>query len=228
MSAFQISIFGIVIITAYSFAIVAVVLVLNRLLKNFRWRWWLLALPALVLMVLPWAEEAWIAWHFNEACRDAGIKVSRQVEAEGFYDSTMRSGYELIRDRKFRFMEHPSTEAGKIDHIEFKDGQWTKMTLEHPKARYVFQYAYRPTLHRYEEPVGWKLERTQFEVRDIQTGEVLGSDTRITRYPNSMELLWLRFFGPANVGCSGPLDEPEKQKRKGLIYDYVLTTKKFQ
>ena len=102
------------------------------------------------------------------------------------------------------------------------------MTLEHPEARYVFKYAYQPTPHRHEELVAWKLEKTQYEVMDLQTGEVIGSDTRITRYPSVMEMLWLRYFGPANVGCSGPLDQPDKQKRKGLIYDYVLIPKKSQ
>lgn len=222
MDSFQITIFGIAIIAAYSLAIAAVTFAFSRLLKRFRWKWWLLAPPALLLMAMPWAEEVWIALHFRSACKGAGIKVSRQVEVDGFYDSTMHSGYELIRDRKFKFMEHPSSEAGKIDHIEFANGQWKKVTLEYPKARYVLKYAYQPTPHRYEEPIGWKLEKLQYEVVDLQTGEILGSDTRITRYPNSMEMLWLQFFGPANLGCSAPLEEPNKKMRSGRINDYVL------
>lgn len=228
MSGFQISPFGIVIIALYSFAIGTAALVLSSLLKNLRWRWWVLAPPALLLMALPWAEEAWIAWHFKEACKDAGVKVYKQVEVEGFYDSIMQSGYELVRDKGYRFMEHPSDNGKTVDQIKFVQGEWQKTPLDHPQARYQYKYSYQTTPHRYEEPIGWKLEKLEYQVIDRETGEVLGRDTRITRLPNYMELLWLRFFGPANLGCSGPLNQPERQKRAGLIYEYVLIPKKSQ
>lgn len=97
--------------------------------------------------------------------------------------------------------------------------------LDKPGARYQVKWHYQPTRYRYEEPIGWKLEKSELQVVDRETGEVLGRDTRIVRFPNFMESAWLQFFGPANVGCSGPLGEPEKQKRKGLIYDYVFIPK---
>lgn len=237
MSAFQITPFGIVIIAAYSFAIGVIALVLSRLLKSLRWRWWLLAPPALLLMALPWAEEAWIAWHFNEACKEAGVKVYRQVEVEGYLDSTnsydrqsvtvgpqfnenptQQAGFE---ERGFRFLEQSLTDGG-ARHLE-RTGDRVMVTINNePKARYQVKYHYQPTRHRYEEPIGWKLEKLEYQLVDRETGEVLGRDTRITRFPNYMELLWLRYFGPANVRCSGPLNDLEKQKRTGLIYDYVL------
>lgn len=242
MSAFQITPFGVVIIAVYSFAIGIAALVLSRLLKNFRWRWWLLAPPALLLMALPWAEEAWIAWHFNEACKEAGVKVYRQVEVEGYvYDLSRDSrsstnpglwkldanSLEAFDREGYRFRENMLKDGGVL-HVERHPEGLMATLLDKPTARYVFKHAYEPVPFRYEEPIGWKLEKFEYEVIDRETGEILGRDTRVTRFPNHMELLWLRYFGPANLGCSGPLDQPEKQKRTGLIYNYVLIPKKSQ
>lgn len=208
MSAFQITPFGIVIIAAYSFAIGVIALVLSRLLKSLRWRWWLLAPPALLLMALPWAEEAWIAWHFNEACKEAGVKVYRQVDVEGFYDSTMRSGYERIRDGGFGFMEHPSNEAGKVDHIERVQEEWKKKILDRPSARYQLKYTYQPSKNSHEEPIGWKLEKVERQVIDSQTGEILGRQIHVNRGFPIYEALWAQFFGGAILTCPGPNVRP--------------------
>jgi len=79
-------------------------------------------------MALPWAEETWIAWHFNETCKEAGVKVYRQVEVDGFYDGTMGTGYSFIEDYGFRFMEE-KTSDGKIAHTEKPEGQWKTTIL---------------------------------------------------------------------------------------------------
>lgn len=207
MSAFQITPFGIVIIAVYSFAIVAVALLLSRLLKNFRWRWWLLAPPALLLMALPWAEEGWIAWHFNEACKEAGVKVYRQVEVEGFYDGTLGTGYSFIEDYGFKFMEE-KTSDGKIAHTEKADGQWKTTILEKPSARYHVIYAYQPRPHVYERPIGRKLEKSERLVIDSQTGEILGRDVAINRWASIADVLWAQFIGSTMRTCPGPDFQP--------------------
>ena len=94
--------------------------------------------------------------------------------------------------------------------------------LDHPQARYHYKFL-DP---RQEIPIGRRLKKFGDQVIDSETNEVLGSDTRFVRYPNLAETLWLQYFGPAALSCSGPLDAPEKQKRTGLIYDYVLKSTK--
>ena len=123
-------------------------------------------------------------------------------------------------------MEHPSDQRKRIDHIEMEHGQWKRTTIDQPKARYHFKYSYQPKPFHYEASIGWKIEKLQYEVVDNETGEILGVDARITRYPNFSESLWLRFFGPGNAGCSGPLDASIEQSRAGPVYEKVLIPKK--
>ena len=203
MNAFQITPFGIVIIASYSFAIGVFALVISRLLKNLHWRWWLLAPPMLFLFALPWAEEAWIAWHFNEACKEAGVKVFRQLEVDGFYDGTIGTGYSFIEDYGFKFMEE-KTNDGKIAHTERPDGQWKTTILEKPTARYHVTYAYHPRPHVYEEPIGWRLEKIERRIVDSQTGEILGRDVVINRWASMADALWAQFIGSTLRTCPGP------------------------
>lgn len=203
MSAFQISPIGIAIIAVYSFLIGILARFLSRQMKDIRWRWWLLAPPALLLMALPWAEEAWIAWHFNEACKEAGVKVYRQVEVEGFYDGTIGTGYSFIEDYGFKFMEEKNRD-GKIAHTERPDGQWKTTILEKPSARYHVIYAYQPRPHVYEQPIGRKLEKTESLVVDSQTGEILGRDVLVKRWASIADALWAQFIGSTLRTCPDP------------------------
>lgn len=226
LSAFQITPFGFIIIGIYSFGIWVIALVFSRIFASFRKRWWILGPPTLAMIALPWGEEIWIASRFKEACSDAGVKVYRQVEVDGFYDSTMRSGYSLIREKGFAFMEHPSNKKGKVDHIEIEHGEWVTKTIDQPSARYHFKHFYQPKPFQNWVSIGWRIDKIQYEVIDTETDEVLGVDVRIKRYPSFAESLWLRFFDPRGVGCSGPLDTSKKHSRTGILYDHVIIPKK--
>lgn len=208
MNGFMITPIGITVIAVYSFAILMAALFLSRLMPKFRWKWALLAPPAALLLSLPWAEEAWISWHFKEACKDAGVTVYRQVEVEGFYDSTMRSGYERIRDGGFGFMEHPSNKAGKVDHIELVQDDWKKTILDRPSARYQLKYTYQPSENSHEEPIGWKLEKVERQIIDSQTGEILGRQIHVNRGLPIYEAWWAQSFGGAMVSCPSPNVQP--------------------
>lgn len=202
MNGFMISPIGIVVIAVYSFVILMAVLFLSRLLLKFRWKWVLLAPPAALLLSLPWAEEAWISWHFKEACKNAGVKVYRQVEAEGFYDESQETAYTYVEDG-FKFMEHLEGE-GKILHVERPLGQWQIKYLDRPSARYQLKYTYQPTYHSHEEPIGWKLEKVERQVIDSQTGEVLGRQIHVNRGLPIYEAWWAQSFGGAMVSCPSP------------------------
>ncbi|MDR0776219.1 MAG: hypothetical protein LBE81_06230 [Azonexus sp.] len=220
MSAFQITPFGLAIIVIYSFAIGSVALFLGRQLKDFRWRWWMLAPPALVLLALPWAEEAWIAWHFHQACKDAGVKVYRTVEVEGYLNAAT-SIYERqkvslgpqfpnnpteladFEKQGFRYFENLLTDGG-ARHLERVDDKVIVTLLDKPEARYHVVYHHRPTRHRYEEPIGWRLEKTERQVIDSQTGEILGRSTTIRRWYPMVDAIWIGLFGSYPKVCPGP------------------------
>ncbi|HNN45834.1 MAG TPA: hypothetical protein PKN34_07240 [Azospira sp.] len=238
MNSLMITPIGIGIIGIYS-AVVGVALLwpLFRLLRNSRWKLWVVSIVGLPVLAAPWAEEAWIAWHFNEACKDAGVTVFRQVEVDGYADGTgqydrksIKTG-PLFNDGSTRQLDFEKAgyryyedllKDGGARHLEREEGQMMVTILDHPQARYHYKFL-DP---RQEIPIGRRLKKFGDQVIDSETNEVLGSDTRFVRYPNLAETLWLQYFGPAALSCSGPLDAPEKQKRTGLIYDYVLKSTK--
>lgn len=94
-----------------------------RVTRGMRGRKALLGVVGTVFLILPIAEELWIAWHFGQACKQAGTFIYKKVEVEGFYDDTGggtmtrlvgRPPYQFIESResggKYRRVEHASAE----------------------------------------------------------------------------------------------------------------------
>ena len=78
----------------------------------------LLLVVGVVFLILPVAEELWIAWNFGQACKEAGAFIYRKVEVDGFYDSTIRSAYEITRARRYQFVEHATEDRKGIERVE--------------------------------------------------------------------------------------------------------------
>lgn len=222
MNGFMITPIGIVIIAVYSFVILMAVLFLSRLMPKFRWKWVLLAPPAALLLSLPWAEEAWISWHFKEACKDAGVTVYRQVEVEGYVDDTSRRSRRSVTpgfwkldvgslesfDRAgYSFIENMLDDGGVL-RVERHPSGLMASVLEHPTARYRLVHHYQPTPYRIEEPIGWKLQKIERRVIDSQTGEILGRDVIIKRVLPTHEALIAGLFGTPIVLCPNPDVQP--------------------
>lgn len=227
---YQIGIVGAGIIAVYS-ALVLLIIVwpLGKFLKRFSWRWRLIGPIAFILLAAPWAEEYWIARNFELACKDAGVHVYKQVEVEGFYDSTTSTPHgevfpmhaQELEESGFSFMELVSSEdKNKIVHIKKKDGQWRKEVLDQPTARYHYKYAYQPTPYKQEERIGWKLEKLGMVIVDSETGEVIGRDTQYRRTINIAEGSWRLYWGLAKTTCQGSAPKPPDLRH--LLYHYVL------
>lgn len=216
MSGYMISPIGFLIIAAYSAVIGGVFFFVNRLMKGFRWRWMLVGPPALVLLSLPWAEEAWISWHFNEACKDAGVKVYRQVVAEGYAGSIITSKRGSISIGPL-FSQDPTQQApfekdgyrfyedlligGGARHLE-RAGDRVVVTLrDQPEARYILKYSYQPQPSVIEEPIGWKLKKIERQVIDSHASEILGKETKIIRIFPTHEALVAKYLGPPILIC---------------------------
>jgi hypothetical protein len=143
-----------------------------------RWeRAWILMLPLFaLLLILPWAEELLIAWNFGQLCKkDAGIFVYHKVQVDGFYDSTMRSGYENIDRVGYRFMEQPSRDKAKIEHIEKSNDVWKVTILDRPTARYQYVWTDQDT------PMSHKVDRIERAVLDAELNQQLARDTKYRR-----------------------------------------------
>ena len=217
---YQIGVVGTGIILAYSAVILLIITwPLLRLLRKFRWKWVVVMPLTVMLLAAPWAEEYWIARNFALACEDAGVHVYKQVAVDGFYDGTMGSGYELINQYGYQFMEHKGNE-GKTEHIEKVNGQWKVTHLDHPTARYHYKYAYQPSPYKTEERIGWKLEKLGMIIVDSETGEVIGRDTKYRRTINIAEGSWRLFWGLAKTTCEGTA--PKLPDLRHLLYRYVL------
>jgi hypothetical protein len=223
MSNFQITPFGIVLIGIYS-GIVCLTLMwpVSRLIKASALRWpiaWIVATP---LLMAPWVEEAWIAWHFTEACKEAGVKVYRQVEVEGYVDDSSRSSRKSANpgfwkpdsgslksfdSAGYRFNENMLDDGGVL-RVERHGEGLLATQLDRPTGRYHLRYSYQPTYRSHEEPVGWKVEKVERQVVDSQTGEILGRDVTVKRWAPMADALWAQFIGSTLVRCPGPNVQP--------------------
>jgi len=163
------------------------------------------------------------------------VHVYRKVEAEGFYDDTASgptspgpiTNPQAIESREksgLRFLERKAGyRTKKFSHVEKVNGRWVVSILDHPTARYVYKF----TDPRREIPVAHRIEKYEKIIVDSQTREILGRDTRFKRSPAWINF-WAGFFGSGLTICNGPSDEPEKQKRYGLLYNHVLIPTKKQ
>ncbi len=179
-----------------------------------RWkRAWIVMVPLfLLLYAAPVAEEFWIAWNFGQLCKkDAGIFVNKTVEVDGFYDATMRSGFENIEKGGYRFMEHPSRDRTRVEHVEKVNGQWVTNELDHPTARYHY------TTNIYGSRAAHKITRQESLVTDKASGAVLG---RYVEYGRRSPWFFVG-LGEVPYSCDGP-DGGPNSKYNRLIYREIL------
>ena len=217
----QISIFGIAIAAVYSLLVVGLLVLLWYPLRRWRLTWVPFALAGLVAIAAPWAEEYWIASRFEELCKEAGVHVYRTVEVEGFLDATSPSSPfgvtsgpwdspQAIKDfdrTGYRFQELLLTD-GRARRLErTPDGIWQSL-LDRPTARYHYKHAYQPTPFETEKVLGWKLKKTEVQVVNSQTGEVIAREVGFNRYPSVLEGMWIRLFGSGLTQCPDPGKAP--------------------
>ena len=192
---------GEVLILVYTSAGLAITGALFFALRKRRWKWAVVAPLVLVVATLaaaPFAEEAHIASHFAALCKDAGVHVGRKVLAAGFYDGIMRSGFLYIDRSGYEFMEHPSSDRKKVEHVEKIDGKWVTTVLDRPSARYHLLES-QPN-----RKAGYRIVVTERVVVDSQNGEVIARDTTYKRYANSVDQSWAGALGSTLTFCPDP------------------------
>jgi len=78
--------------------------------RKFTWRSALIS--AVVIAMLPWAEEWWIASSFGYYCRkDAGVFVYKTVEVDGYYNGT-GAVTRIVDGPAYKFIEGPERGGG--------------------------------------------------------------------------------------------------------------------
>jgi len=208
--------FGTFIVVSYTALGLLAVGALFFFIRKWRWRWFLvtpLFVGVIGLAVAPFVEESVIESRFEEVCRDAGIHVVRKVEAQGFYDTTMRSGDSYINRLGFIFMEHPAPgDRRKIEHVEKVGGDWKRTIYERPTARYHLVES------QANKAVGHKVRVQERVVIDTQTREVIARDTTYKRTANTINQAWMGLIGSTLRLCP----DPSKGPPRGDLVDQTI------
>jgi hypothetical protein len=199
-------------IAAYTVVGFSIVGAVHFFIRRHPWRWLITTPLVLVVAALalgPFLEEARMASQFAELCSNAGVHVQRKVEAGGFYDGTMQSAYVYIDRSGYSFMEQPTTDRKKVEHVERVDGKWQTKVLDRPSARY---HLLGTELHK---KVGHRIYMDETIVLDSQTGEVISRATAYKRYANSVDQAWAGMIGSTLRICPDPGNGPPRPRLVG-------------
>jgi len=228
---------GTFIVVCYTVLLLAVVALCYFLLRRWWWKW--MAITPMLLGVAwlayaPFAEESNIETRFAELCKDAGVKIVRKVEVEGFYNDVEstglgprhpqavaeyeKQGFRYYEKRLARYVDGRVVEnpEASVVHIEKVDGEWKTTLLTKPRARYYFKQT------RNSENVGHKIWISEWALVDSLTGEAIGRDVLIKSLPNRIDLWWAAMLGDPTRYCPGFGYE---QKRGSLLRDALIPLK---
>lgn len=221
----QISPIGIVIaLVIYAIAFLALRPVFRALgrQKTIRYLSWPLGVS---ILILPWADELWIAHQFEEICNTAGLSISTKVAVSGFLDDTSRSSSVNVRTgpienpqaiRSFDLSGYKFREMalsdGKIWRVERTSTGLNATIRDQPESLYAFR---RPIS---DASAGYRILCSEDVVVRYATSEKLASYRYCKRYSGVIESLWMRFFHLGPVAYC----PDQSAQLKGMLYTFVL------
>lgn len=202
-------------------------------LKPGPFKWGTLGLLGVVLAAIPVGDDAYIQWHFNRLCRDAGMHYEKKIAVDGYYDSVMTGpstagpitnlpAIESYDRDGFRFFERRAGYApGKYgdqplqySHVEKADGKWQTSILDRPTARYHYKHSSK------HDAVAFQVTKFEDVILDTETKKVIGRRTIYTRYPGWLDSRWLGFFDTQGKQC------PPSDKAGHLLTAALIPTNK--
>jgi hypothetical protein len=222
MGFYYISIFSLIPL-AIAYGLLALVFWgLTRITREMRGRKAVLVAVGAVFLVLPVAEEVWIAWNFAQACGEAGTFIYKRVQVEGFYDDTRTThagpptpqAVKSFEESGYQFLEMKGKE--KFIRIEKTDGNWRAVVLDQPKARYHYRWP-----DPYGVRVAHKVGKSERLVIDTETNEQIARYTGFGRRP---PWFWIGLDTPP-FACDAPGRWP-LARGNPLIYREALIPKR--
>jgi len=163
-----------------------------------------------LFLVLPVAEELWIAWNFGQACKEAGTFINKKVQVEGFYDHTSHWWRQLKENSNYQFVESRDQSNGTLWRVERHGEEVKHFRIDRATARYHFRM---PSSHAF---AGHKITKHETVVIDTAANEVIG---RYTRYSRTSP--WFYWSLRGDFSCDGPGRWPFARS-SFLIYRDVL------
>ena len=183
-------------------------------LKPGPFKWAILGFLGLIFAALPVGDDAYIQWHFNRLCRDAGMHYEKKIAVDGYYDDTSTGAgtagpiispqaIEHFDRAGFRFFERRAgyvpgkygDQPVKFAHVEKVEGKWEVSILDRPMARYHYKYLSQ------HEPIAFRVRKVDIAIVDTETNKVVGRQLIYTRYSGWLDGLWLGFFDARGNQC---------------------------
>ncbi|HTQ76429.1 MAG TPA: hypothetical protein VMI15_00260, partial [Burkholderiales bacterium] len=153
MRFFYFSVFSMALLAAYCVVVTPLIWLIWTKLFNRKFTARFATISALVVAVLPWTEEFWIAYNFGQRCRkDAGIFVNKTVDVKGFYDDTTAWGPRQIAAYGYEYVESRDPVYQTLTRVERASEkerdealEWYKNSNPGKSERSADQYIVRPT-----------------------------------------------------------------------------------
>lgn len=190
-----ITILGWIIIAVVYLPLLPVLAMLTR--KASRQSRVLLLSLALLPLVAAVAEAVYVDLRYEALCKNTGIRVSRRITTDGYFDGRDRDWSKSPGDfakTGFRYIEWQDR-SKRYRRIERKNGDVVVGLIEGPAAR----YSYYPATS--DQPLAHLITGTEEQVIDTATREILGRVIRVYRYPAFVDRLWWQFFDPVPTVC---------------------------
>jgi len=117
MRFFYFSVFSMLLWSAYFVVVTALIWLVWTKLFNRKFTARFATISALLVAVLPWTEEFWIAYNFDSLCRkDAGVFINKVAEVDGYYNDT-GTVTRIVDGPLYKFIESPDGH-GKYRRVE--------------------------------------------------------------------------------------------------------------
>ena len=179
-----------------------------RLTRGIPGRKALLVVVGMVFLILPVAEELWIAWNFGQACKEAGTVITKRVNVDGFYDDTTH-WWRQLSEFKYQFVESRDNLYGTLWRVERFGNEIRHFEIERPTARYHYKW---PNSHT---RVSHKIVKHERIVADSFENQILAREVAFGR-----DASW--FY----IGLDRPLKPCNgKRELKGSLFVNVLFPK---
>lgn len=178
---------------------------------------WGKALAVVVAVLIPTADAVYGRIKLKHLCEtQGGMKIFKTVEGVEGVRSFLGADEYLLKEGRYRFVEGAEGSSGMVRSSVSSDGTVTKE--KNVLAKSLFSLEYEPA-----NSTGW-FRKSAHLVKELASGEILGSDTNIVFMGGWVE----RFVGGLYGGGSGVREcasDPSVVRAHKLVYSTLKPIK---
>lgn len=178
---------------------------------------WGKALALVVAVLIPTADAVYGRLKLKHLCEtEGGVKMFRTVEGVEGVRSFLGADEYLLKEGRYRFVEGAEGSSGMVRNTMSSDGSVAKE--KNVTAKSLFSLEYEPA-----NSTGW-FRKSTYLVKELASGEILGSDTNIVFMGGWIE----RFIGGLYGGSSGVREcasDASVVRARKLVYSTLKSIK---